>query len=101
MSVVNDRSDEGFRQMVAINSDQLRDLVENVVELAKDKAPKDTGNLASSIRLERLTPMSYRVQTETGYGAFQELGTSNNAAQPFLIPAVVQSAKEFSPKKAP
>ncbi len=99
--VINDRSDEAFRQMVAINDEQMaRDFMENATELAKEKAPHLTGNLASSIRFVRLGPLHYRLQTETGYGVYPELGTAHMAAQPYIIPAVVQSAKEFAPKKA-
>lgn len=63
-----------------------------VLDLARQLAPKDTGALAASGRLEPDAPAA-RVEVRFGDGlpdaraVYQEYGTSRMAAQPYLTPA--------------
>lgn len=74
------------------------DLANNVKEMAQMKAPKDTGNLARSIHVERVPATgqsTYIAQANTkylnpalrDYAHYVEFGTRYMAAQPYLIPA--------------
>ena len=47
----------------------------------------DSGILASSVRLERATPLDCRVGTAVTYGPMLEFGTSRMAARPWLLPS--------------
>lgn len=57
---------------------------------AKRLCPVDTGRLRSSITHE-LRADGARVGTPVEYGPHVELGTTNQPAQPYLVPAVVNS----------
>ena len=63
---------------------------------AKKLAPVDTGNLRNSIthEVDDGEPAAY-IGTNVEYAPYQELGTINMAAQPFLKPAVADHANEF------
>lgn len=56
---------------------------------AARNAPVDTGALRNSILSEsKMDGDTFIVQDGVEYGAFVELGTSRQAAQPFIAPAV-------------
>lgn len=55
---------------------------------AKVHAPVDTGFLRGSIRAVPGPGGSWIVQAGADYAAYVELGTVNNGAQPYLLPAV-------------
>jgi len=66
---------------------------------AKRLSPVDTGALRSSIKTEssRLsTKATSTVGTSLEYGVYQEFGTVNMKAQPFLHPAVTQSKSKIA-----
>lgn len=55
--------------------------------LAAMIAPYKTGALSNSIHVLIHSPLYTWVQDGVLYGIYQELGTSRNAAHPFMIPA--------------
>jgi len=55
---------------------------------AKGLTPVDTGLLRSSIDSGEIDPITAYVGTNTKYAPHVEFGTKNQAAQPFLRPAV-------------
>ena len=63
---------------------------------AKKLAPVDTGNLRNSIThdVDDGEPAAY-IGTNVEYAPYQELGTINMTANPFLKPAVADHANEF------
>ena len=63
---------------------------------AKKLAPVDTGNLRNSIthELDDGEPAAY-IGTNVEYAPYQELGTINMTANPFLKPAVADHANEY------
>ena len=63
---------------------------------AKKLAPVDTGNLRNSIThtVDEEEPATY-IGTDVEYAPYQELGTINMDANPFLKPAVADHANEF------
>ena len=63
---------------------------------AKKLAPVDTGNLRNSIthEVDDGEPAVY-IGTNVEYAPYQELGTINMTANPFLKPAVADHAKEY------
>lgn len=66
---------------------------ELVREVAAQKAPVRTGQLAASQIVQRIKSSAYRAEAGIGpdedawYGVFAEFGTVHHAAQPFLRPA--------------
>ena len=63
---------------------------------AKKLAPYDTGNLRNSIthEVDEGEPAAY-IGTNVEYAPYQELGTINMDANPFLKPAVADHANEY------
>ena len=63
---------------------------------AKKLAPYDTGNLRNSIthEVDDGEPAVY-IGTNVEYAPYQELGTINMTANPFLKPAVAENANEY------
>lgn len=58
---------------------------------AKRRAPVDTGNLRNSIRAEQVSDTEATVGTPVDYAIYPEFGTSRQAAQPYLRPALEQN----------
>lgn len=63
---------------------------------AKKLCPVDTGNLRNSIThdVDDAEPAAY-IGSNVSYAVYQELGTVNMKAQPFLKPAVADHASEY------
>ena len=63
---------------------------------AKKLAPYDTGNLRNSIThtVDEDEPAAY-IGTDVEYAPYQELGTINMDANPFLKPAVADHANTY------
>ena len=82
-------------QRMDYNTDQmLNQLAQRVTSWAKIYAPVLTGALRSSIDFEKISGTLYTVSDGVAYGIFQELGTSRMTGQPFMTPAVEQTASE-------
>lgn len=89
------RDKGALKEIAKIVEGRLVEFGETVVELARDNAPVDTGNLKRSIEAKQVSDKSMTIQTRTGYGAYVELGTRHRAATPYLAPAVKQALKEL------
>ena len=68
------------------------------VEESEKVVPVDTGRLKRSLKWELLSGSSgseaeVEVSANTFYAIFQELGTRLMAAQPYLLPVLVQSTR--------
>lgn len=63
----------------------------DVTATAQTLAPVDTGALKSSISAD-INDLSYEVGPTVEYGVYQEEGTSEMAAQPYLGPAFDQES---------
>ena len=76
-----DAAQQHVRKAVEKSADEL-------VDLAKVLAPKETGELAKSIRPE-VDPdgLSARVGSDIRYAQFVEFGTQGRPATPYLFPA--------------
>jgi len=75
---------------VNMKSDRLLDLMsEDVLQVSKDEAPVDTGNLQASIRMEKdYSEKIASVGSDLDYALFVEYGTRYQEAQPYLRPAL-------------
>ena len=65
---------------------------------ARDNAPVDTGNLKQSISTEHersTEAATSTVYTNVEYGLYQEMGTVNMPAHPFMVPAAKASENVF------
>ena len=94
-----DRSAQALKEVAKIIGDNLIEFGESVVEVSMDNVPVDTGHLKNNIRMEPRNPnpdaMALAVVTETGYGAYVELGTSKTQARPYIAPAAKQVMAQF------
>ena len=95
MSFVNDRSAEAMPFMKQRVDEQLQHFVEIMTVRTKQNSPVATGTNRRSIRWERLGALKFRVFTESGYGAYLELGTWKMAARPYFATAFRQAVAEF------
>jgi HK97 gp10 family phage protein len=82
-----DKAIQGMEQAVSLALEASALLVEGQ---AKALAPVDTGNLRNSITHE-VEGQEAKVGTNVEYAPFVELGTSKQAAQPYLNPALEQN----------
>lgn len=75
--------------MLSARNKALLNLAKRVRDRAKDLVPVQTGKLKSSIQVDekRIAQGQAVVFTASGYGAYVELGTFKDAAQPYLVPA--------------
>jgi len=64
-------------------------------EVAVQTVVRDTGNLSRSIQWRRESAGHWAFFTETGYGAYVELGTSRMAARPCMGPGIAAAQREF------
>jgi len=64
------------------------------VEESEKVVPVDTGRLKRSLKWELLTDSEVEVSANTFYAIYQELGTRLMAAQPYLLPVLVQSTRK-------
>src|SRR5688500_11309851 len=72
----------------------------DIVNIAKQLAPVDTGALKQSIGAVPVTSTSILIGTDKEYAPFVEYGTSKMSAQPFLTPAFVQAEATFKARLA-
>ena len=102
MAQINDRSDQAFTEMEKISTERLRKFAEVMTEKTKDGSPFQTGHNKRSITFdETIAGLSakgiafgFRVFTESGYGAFLELGTARRPATPYFRPAFDATKRE-------
>ena len=70
-------------------------IASDIVEIAKENAPVDTGELRGSIHVER-DGNNHTVVADSDHAVFVELGTSKMAAQPYLGPAVAKVKRNLA-----
>ena len=99
VSFIVDRSAAAFEEMSRHVDGQLQDFVELMTLKTKERSPVLTGHNRSSIAWERLGPLKFRVFTQSGYGAYLELGTYKMAARPYFATAFRETVAAFRAKK--
>lgn len=67
----------------------------DIVDIAKQIVPVDTGALKQSLGANPIDSKTVQVGSDMFYAPFVEFGTSTQAAQPYLIPAFAQAEKTF------
>ena len=67
---------------------------EAVADEARTMCPVDTGNLRDSIAVSA-GDSGAQISANTDYAAYVEFGTYKMAAQPFLVPALINSADKI------
>jgi HK97 gp10 family phage protein len=67
----------------------------DIVGVAKQLAPVLTGALKQSLGAAPVSSKEIHIGSDMPYAPFQEFGTGDMAAQPFLIPAFTQSEDTF------
>lgn len=68
---------------------------EAVAEEARAMCPVDTGNLRGSIAVSAGDDGA-QISADADYAAYVEFGTWKMAAQPFLVPALINSAGKIA-----
>jgi HK97 gp10 family phage protein len=72
----------------------------DIVGIAKQLAPIDTGALKQSIGAIPQSSTSVVIGSDKEYAPYVEYGTADSPAQPFLTPAFVQSVPTFKVRLA-
>lgn len=88
------KGEEVVKQIEKLSEEKMKDFVENITELAKDKSPVLTGHNKSTITWEKKDKV-FRIFGQSGYSGYLELGTAKMKAQPYIFPAYEQSLDEF------
>lgn len=83
-----------------VASQTLAEHAEQVAEDARNLAPVDTGELRDSIGVVKTDDLRYEVVAIAPYAADVELGTSKQAAEPFLFPAMEANRADLQVKLA-
>lgn len=99
---VRDDTDKALRQIHGLSGRTLEDFTDKFKDNAKQRAKKRSGNNASLIESEFFglrKKNAARVFTQSGYGGYQEFGTRNMAAQPYMRPGLQVAIKEFDDGK--
>lgn len=82
----------------------LSDTAEQTRQVAKARVPVRTGRLKASIRTQKTAPLRREViadslkSAEESYAIFVEKGTSRQAPQPYMAPAVDAAEPSFFEK---
>jgi len=84
-----------LRNLGKNTSAATEEIASDIVELARENAPVDTGELRDSIRVE-VDGNDHTVVVGADHGAFVEFGTSKMAAQPYLGPAVAKVRRNLA-----
>ena len=90
-----ERFDEVLAEIVRGRERAARVCGQAAVEYAQEVCPVDTGRLRASIAFA-VQDGTAAVGTDVPYAAYVELGTARQAAQPYLVPALVQHADEYA-----
>ena len=67
----------------------------DIVDVAKQIVPVDTGALKQSIGAEPQSSTEVWVGSDKEYAPYVEFGTSRQSPQPYLVPAMAQSEDTF------
>lgn len=97
---------QGVKQVLEMSGAVARDFAETMAAAAAELSPYLTGHNKSSIKAlthEQFAAHGgsgardgyYYVVTESGYGAYLELGTSRMPARPYFAPAFERARREF------
>jgi len=78
---------EIFRDLSAGQEQLIAVAARNTEAEAKSSAPVDTGFLRNSIQASRAGVAHWKVAVGALYGLFVEMGTVNQTAKPYLLPA--------------
>ncbi|KKN03650.1 hypothetical protein LCGC14_1105540 [marine sediment metagenome] len=90
MPVNFNKNPDAFNQMRGLSADKLQDFAEVMTHDAREGSPFDTGHNKRSIDFEVLPDIQFaagfgfRVFTESGYGAYLDLGTARIPARPYF-----------------
>ena len=74
---------------------ETQDAANNIALNAKRISPVDTGRLRGSIQVEKVTSLTYIVETIVKYAKYIEYGTVRMRAQPFLYPSLIRERPKY------
>lgn len=83
------------QKILAATEAGVKKAVVFVLSKAKQLAPWEYGVLSNSIAAERVRVGVWKVGTNVEYAVYQEFGTVNMAAQPYLGPALLAAEQKF------
>ena len=90
---ITDKTASAIKFIANLAEDELDAWGVSAVEHIRDNAPVLTGNLKASVTNLKKGKLSGALLTRTGYGAYPELGTANQAATPYFAPGVQQASE--------
>lgn len=92
----SDYMDRFGEQTVKAIMEVTQNVADAIVERAQQLAPVRTGELRDSIHTEIIDPLTIAVVADAPYAVYQEMGTHNMSAHPFLTPAFEAYKAEFT-----
>ncbi|MCG3198567.1 MAG: hypothetical protein HUU16_00185 [Candidatus Omnitrophica bacterium] len=107
---ISDRFNAALREMSRQSRAKLQEFAETMAELSKRPPPIGSpvlktpdhrtgyvgGHNRDSIAVHPVGKMSFRVATESGYGAYLEFGTVKMPARPYLSTAFEDARRDFN-----
>ena len=81
------RGDQFLKEMDQSSAKAMKKAVKNAADKVRALAPKRTGQLTSSIRVQGI-PKGQRISVDAPYASYVEFGTGRTPAQPFLSPVL-------------
>lgn len=94
-----DISFDGFGDTAKIIESRIQDAIrkgaETVCAAAQSRCPVDTGRLRSSIGVSA-EGMEAVISADTEYASYVEFGTSKAAANPYLVPSLLENTEKIT-----
>lgn len=91
---INWKGDEVVKIVEKLSAEKMKDFIEDITAGAKDKSPYKTGHNRATITWDEQEE-KFRVYTQSGYGAWLELGTAKMPARPYIFAAYEESKAAF------
>jgi hypothetical protein len=101
VQVLNDRTTEALTKVRKLTDEALESFCERAIVHAREIVPVLTGNLKKSLDFDKHpSPTTgetwFRLFSQTGYGAYVELGAGNRTPKPYMAPAILETIEEWS-----
>lgn len=90
--------DKCLKEAEQILDGQIKEMANDVVEIARTQVPVKSGKLRDSIHVEKSGNHEYAVGSDLDYALSVEVGTRNKRPRPYLVPALILASKKLKRK---
>ena len=92
---VRNKFPAALKKIGKLEDEDIEAFMEVFALFAKEEVPVDIGDLKGSIDFEKIKEAAYRLFTTMGYGAYVELGTVLQEANPYMRRAFKRAVDRF------